>query len=141
MLCCLLLISCKTQRMRLSPFVVVYKSSQHGEMSPHYILLRTQPKMFEIYATNTYESIFGRWNINSDTLFLLPEYEIQAENYELKSIKISQQDSTVASIKRIYLIKNDKLIDLTNYDLILPDWYKNTFKQRKNEGEIYWRVK
>lgn len=44
--------------------------------------------------------------------FYYCEYEIQAENYELKSIKISQQDSTVASIKRIYLIKNDRLIDL-----------------------------
>ncbi len=133
--CCFLLFSCRVHKTTLSPFVAVYKSDWVGNVYPAYILLRTQPKIFEVYAPGIYESTFGEWNINNDTLFLFPKYEYFARKLGLKLHEITQEDTTVATIPQQYLMKNDSLIDITDYSIVLPELFYNP-----NNKEIYKRV-
>jgi hypothetical protein len=133
--CCVLFLSCKTQKISLSPFVAVYKSDWVGNVYPEYILLKTQPKVFEKYAPGIYESIFGEWNINNDTLFLFPKYEYFSRNSELKFSGITPKDSSVATIPQQYLIKNDCLIDITDYRVVLQELFSN-----QNNKTVYKRI-
>lgn len=134
-LCCILLFSCKVQKTTLSPFVTIYKSDWVGNIFPEYIFLRTQPKIFEKYSPGIYESMFGQWNTRNDTLFLYPIYECSSRDLELNLSKVTQEDSNVATIPQQYLIKNDCLIDITNYSTILPELFNN-----QNCKTVYKRV-
>lgn len=134
--CCILLVSCKVQKATLAPFVAIYKSDWVGNIHPGYILLRTQPKIFELYSPSTYESVFGQWNINNDTLFLFPNYEYYNRDFKLKLTEITQQDTTVSTIPQQYLINNDCLIDITDYSIILSEQFNN-----QSYKPVYKRVK
>jgi len=134
--CCVLFLSCKTQKISLSPFVVVYKSDWIGHIPPEYISLKMQSEVFEIYSPGIYSSTVGKWNIKNDTLFLLPKYEYFSRDSELKFSEIMPKDTTVTTISKQYLIKNDCLIDITDYSIILPKLFS-----RKSEKNIYQRVK
>jgi hypothetical protein len=114
-----LLFSCAPQRITLSPFITAYKSDWIGNIYPEYILLRTQPKVFEIYTPGSYESVFGEWNICNDTLCLFPRHEYYSRNSELKISEITPSDTSVTTITHRYLIKKDCLIDITDYDIVL----------------------
>ena len=133
---CVLLFSCKSQQITLSPFVAVYKSDWVGNVYPIYIMLKTQPKVFEIYAPGIYESVVGQWKINSDTLFLFPKYEYFSRNSELKFSEIAPKDSSVATIPQQYLIKNDCLIDITDYSVVLRELFSNktVYKRITNQS-------
>lgn len=122
---CILLFSCASQKIALSPFIAAYKCDWVGNVYPEYILLRTQPKVFEIYAPGIYESIFGEWKINHDTLLLFPRHEYLSRISELKISEITPQDSSVATIVRKYLINNYCLIDITDYNFILQGSFSN----------------
>lgn len=132
---CVLLFSCASQKITLSPFIAAYKSDWVGNVYPEYILLRTQPKVFEIYTPGVYESIFGEWKINNDTLLLFPRHEYLSKNSKLKISEITPQDSSVATIVRQYLIKNDCLIDMTDYNVILQGLFSN-----QNNKTVYKRI-
>jgi hypothetical protein len=119
---CVLLLSCGTQKMTLSPFVAAYKREGTGNVLPAYIFLKTQPQMFEIYVPGIYSSSVGQWNIRNDTLFLSPKYEYSERNNELNMNRIISEDSTILSIPQQYIIKKDKIIDVTDYSTILPDY-------------------
>lgn len=134
--CCILMFSCKVQKTTLSPFVAVYKSDWVGNIHPAYILLRTQPNIFEIYSPSIYESIFGQWNIKNDTLFLFPKFEYLNRDSKLKLSEVTRQDTSIVTIPQQYLIKNDCLIDITDYNIILPEPFKN----QSHKG-VYRRVK
>ena len=123
--CCILLLSCSTQKITLSPFVSVYKSDWVGNILPEYIILRTQPEVFEIYAPNVYASTVGQWSIKNDTLFLFPQYEYFSRNSKLNFSEITAQDTSVAAIPQQYLIKNNCLIDITDYSIVLPELFSN----------------
>jgi hypothetical protein len=134
--CCVLLFSCKVQKTTLSPFVAVYKENGDGHnIYPSYILLRTRPNVFETYSPMAYTCTFGQWNINNDTLFLFPKYEYFSRDLKLKMSEITQQDTSVATIPQQYLIKNDCLIDITDYSIILPELFSN-----QNYKAVYKRV-
>lgn len=132
---CVLLFSCATQKITLSPFIAAYKSDWVGNVYPEYILLRTQPKVFEKYSPGIYASIVGQWNINNDTLFLFPKYEYFSRNTELKFSEITPKDSSVATIPQQYLIKNDCLIDITDYSVVLQELFNN-----QNNKTVYQRI-
>jgi len=120
--CVFLFLSCKTQKTTLSPFVTVYKSDWVGMVRPSYIILRKQPEVFEIYAPGIYESIFGEWNISNDTLFLFPKYEYFSRDFKMRLSEITDQDTSIVTIPQQYLIKKDRLIDITDYSIIaLPE--------------------
>ncbi len=111
--------------MTLSPFVAVYKSDWSGHVYPDYIILKTQPQVFERYLPGIYEIIVGQWSVKNDTLFLFPKYDSFIRNSELNSelefSVITPKDSTLLTIPQQYLIKNDCLIDITDYSIILPE--------------------
>jgi len=135
---CVFLFSCKSQQITLSPFVAVYKNDWVGEVYPEYISLKTQPKVFEKYSPGVYASIVGQWNISNDTLFLFPKYEYFSRNSELKFSEITTKDSSVATIPQQYLIKNDCLIDITDYRVILQEMFsglsnKTVYKRITNQ--------
>ncbi len=128
---CVLLLSCNTPKMTLSPYVAVYKSEGGGNILPTYIFLKTQPQVYEIYAPGIYLSTIGQWNISNDTLFFLAKYEYSKENNELDMY--IPEDLTISSIPQQYLIRNDSLINITDYSTILL--YKSSYK------EVYVRYK
>jgi hypothetical protein len=132
---CVLFFSCKSQQITFSPFVAVYKNDWVGNVYPTYVILKTQPKVFEIYAPGIYESMVGEWNINNDTLFLFPQYEYFSRNSELKFSEITPKDSSVATIPQQYLIKNDCLIDITDYSVVLQELSSN-----QNNKKVYKRI-
>lgn len=132
---CIFLFSCKTDKTVLSPFVAVYKSERIGNIYPGYIFLRTQPQVFEIYAPGIYSSTFGGWNINNDTLFVFPRYEYYSKDANLNLIMVSPADSSVTTIPQKYLIKQDNLIDITDYSTVLPKLFS------QNNKIIYKRIK
>lgn len=135
-LCCILFFSCASQKITLSPFITIYKNDWVGNIYPEYILLKTRPKIFEIYAPGIYESFFGKWNINNDTLFLFPQHEYYSRNSELNFSEITPKDSSVATIARQYLIKDDCLIDITDYNVVLQELFSN-----QNKETVYKRIK
>lgn len=132
---CVLFFSCKSQQITLSPFVAVYKNDWVGNVYPEYISLKTQPKVFEKYSPGVYASIVGQWNINNDTLFLFPKYEYFSRNSELKFSEITPEDSSVATIPQQYLIKNDCLIDITDYSVVLQELFS-----KQNNKTVYKRI-
>ena len=134
-LSCILLFSCKAEKTTLSPFVSVYKSDRIGNILPSYIFLKTQPQTFEIYSPAIYGSFFGQWDIRNDTLFLFPEYEYFYRDSESRISKIPPQDTCMLTIPQQYLIKDDSLIDITNYSAILPEPFNNQSHQM-----VYKRV-
>lgn len=133
---CIFLFSCRTDKMTLSPFVTVYKSERIGNVYPGYIVLKTQPQVFEMYAPGIYTSTIGQWNINNDTLFVFPKYEYYSKDSKLLFIEISPADSSVTTIRQQYLIKKDCLIDITDYRVALPEPFNN-----QNSKMVYKRVK
>jgi hypothetical protein len=133
---CILIVSCKTQKETLSPFMAVYKENGDGHnIYPSYILLKIQPKIFEIYAPGIYASIVGEWNIANDTLYVFPTFEYYASENKMHMHKITPADSSVTTIPQQYLIKNDCLIDITDYGIILPELFNN-----QNYKAVYKRV-
>lgn len=118
---CVLFFSCRMQEQKYRPFIAVYQSYYVGNTLPSYIILKEQPKYFEIYSPSVYGSVFGQWRINHDTLFLLPKYETFIEKAEQIISEVTQQNMNVMTIPQKYLIKNDCLIDVTDYRSVLPD--------------------
>ncbi len=129
------LIRTLSEKTTLSPFVSVYKSDRVGNILPSYIFLRTQPQTFEIYSPAIYGSLFGQWDISNDTLFLFPEYEYFYRDSESRISKITPQDTSMPTIPQRYLIKDDSLIDITDYSAILPEPFNNQSHQM-----VYKRV-
>jgi hypothetical protein len=116
----------------------MYESDWVGHIPPTYILLRTQPKVFEIYSPSIYSSTVGLWNIKNDTLFLFPKCEYFSRNSELKFSEITPKDTSVTTIPQQYLMKNDCLIDITDYRIILPELFssqnnKTVYKRTNNQ--------
>lgn len=134
---CVLIVSCKTQKTTLSPFAVVYKENgDNHNIYPSYILLKTRPKIFEIYAPGVYASIIGEWNIANDTLYIFPKFEYYASENKMQMHEITLADSSVVSIPQQYIIKNDCLINITDYSIILPELFNN-----KSNKEVFKRCK
>ena len=103
--CILLFCSCKTQQITLAPYVVIYKSAGSELVSPQYISIKTQPKVYEIYSPGIYSNTVGQWNIHNDTLFLVPLYQYASSKSGLIFLKITLQDSSVVTIPQQYIIK------------------------------------
>jgi len=122
---CVSVLSCKTQKITLSPFVAVYKRERVGNVLPVYMILKTQPKIFEMYAPGIYASTIGEWNIANDTLYIFPKYEYYTLNNETHMHEITPEDSSVTTIPQQYIMKNDCLIDITDYSSILPELFTN----------------
>ena len=127
-------ISCSTHKVSISPFVQIYRDDWQPNILSSYIILRTEPKNFEIYIPYM-ESVFGEWNINNDTLFLFPKYEF----FKSKYYEIDQEDLSIVTITQKYLIKKNCLIDITDYNNVFPELVE-IFGNQNNNKTIYYKI-
>ncbi len=134
LLSCLFVISCTAQKKTLSTFMAIYSNNWSGETCPTYIILRTHPHTFEIYAPSIDESIFGQWIINKDTLYLSPKFECFSRKSELRVN--TQLDTSIATVPQVFVINKDGLIDITDYRGILPEPF-----DIQNYKPVYKRIK
>jgi hypothetical protein len=135
LLTCLSVLSCSTQKATFSPFLAVYKIEGAGNIYPSYIILKQQPEIFEIYAPGVYSSIIGEWKTIKDTLFIIPRYQYAARNNKMHMNEITSEDSSIITIPQKYILTKNNLIDITDYNIILPRIFQN---QKK---DIYKRIK
>ena len=134
-----LFFSCKTQQVILSPFVSIYKSDWVGLVKPAYIILKAQPKIFEMYAPGIYCSTIGEWNIVNDTLYIFPKYEYYADN-GMNMYEISPMDISITTIPQQYLVKKDCLIDITDYSIVFPEELYGNLFNLNNAKTVYRKV-
>jgi len=78
-----------------------------------------------MYSPRIYTSTLGEWYTINDTLFLFPKYEYYESNNGMCMDIITSKDSTITSIPQQYIIKKDRIIDVTDYGVILPDIFNN----------------
>lgn len=128
--------SCSTTKTTSFPLLSVYTSGWSGEILPSYISLKTMPNIYDEYCPSIQESFVGQWHYSNDTLFLIPKYAI-IDRDSLKTYILSQQDTSFATIPRTFLIKKDCIIDITDFNIILPEPWKI---DKKNDGIVYKRV-
>ena len=120
----IMLFSCNIQKM--PSFISIYEV--RGNMYPNYILLKTRPNIFEMYSPAIYYSTIGVWEISNDTMFLFPKYEYWDRNSKLICSEIAPADSTITTIPQQYLIKGNYLIDITNYEPLIPYLFNDSKK-------------
>lgn len=139
LLCCLN-ISCQTyERSELHYMSPIYMS--FGVSEPIYLVLRDQPKVFEMHMPGIWEVSFGEWDIIKDTLYLKPEYEYFHQGDEFEMRKNHPSDLSIVTIAQKYAIKKDILIDKTDYNVV---WQGDLSPLKSvfdlTNGEIYARI-
>ena len=74
---CYFNVSCQTYNPIGMPYMSdIYISPRNAAADDTYIILREQPKVFEIQYSSQIGSVpFGGWNMMNDTLYLYPRYE------------------------------------------------------------------
>lgn len=135
-----LLLSCSPYKTIHSPYVAIYRMDGVGEIPPQYLILKITPKVFEIYLPVIQSCIVGQWNIDSDTLYLFPKYEYYDINDEIKINEITTENLSIVSIPQRYLIKNDCLIDKSDYRILSTEFF--SFSNNIDNNDIsYKRIK
>ena len=124
----LLLSSCCTHRVTLSPYVFVYKRPAVANTRPVYIILKTRPQLFESNDVLNRESIIGEWKRNKDTLFLIPQYRCYLRNKKMRMVEITEEDDkNISNIPQQYLMRNDSLIEITDYSIVFTGILEGLF--------------
>jgi hypothetical protein len=115
--------------------MAIYYEKGGPNILPIYIILRSQPKVYEEYAPGVYASILGEWKLQNDTLFLYPKVGfMHREDYTLSFSKVTN-DSTVMTIPKQFLFKKDRIIDVTDYNPIMMEPFKN-----QDTKDVYYRI-
>lgn len=134
LLCNVMLFSCSGLRVGNSTFCDIFQNNGVvGNILPEYIILKSHPKTFEIYSPGAYLSVYGKWKTSEDTLFLFPLYKLVG--YSIKDI--SACDSTELTIMHKYLIKQNQLIDITDYS---PIANSSEVLNYNNYHPVYMRI-
>lgn len=137
----LLLSSCCTHRVTLSPYVFVYKRPAPLNIGALYIILKTNPQIYELNTILNCESTIGEWKKNKDTLFLIPKYTCYLRNKKMRMVEITEEDDkNISNIPQQYLMRNDSLIDITDYNIVLTGILEGLFDLNKSRDE-YVRCK
>ncbi len=140
-LCCFYLF-CHVQCEGRLPFIAIYSNEAKGRIPPTYLIIRSSPDIFEMYMPSISESVFGIWNYTNDTLFLFPQYDCNVrESRVIVKPLIHKEYETIVSIPQKYVLKQDSLIDKTDYSVIFTDLecFSENFFSLFNE--TYVRVK
>ena len=140
---CYFNVSCQTYNPIGMPYMSdIYISPRYAAADDTYIILREQPKVFEIQYSSQIGSVtFGGWNMMNDTLYLYPRYE-SGDHSALKKLReIRLSNLTLFNIPQKYVIVGDKLIDRTDYSILFTEdleYFKSHFS---NPSEItYLRI-
>jgi hypothetical protein len=121
--------------------VFVYKRPGVANTRPVYIILKTRPQLFESDDILNRESTIGEWKKNKDTLFLIPKYTCYLRNKKMRMVEITEEDDkNISNIPQQYLMRNDSLIDITDYNIVLTGILEGLFDLNKSRDE-YIRCK
>ena len=129
---CYFNVSCQTYNPIGMPYMSdIYISPRNAAADDTYIILREQPKVFEIQYSSQIGSVtFGGWNMMNDTLYLYPRYE-SGDHSALKKLReIRLSNLTLFNIPQKYVIVGDKLIDRTDYSILFTEdleYFKSHF--------------
>ena len=129
---CYFNVSCQTYSPIGMPYMSdIYISPRNAATDDTYIILREQPKVFEIQYSSQIGSVtFGGWNMMNDTLYLYPRYE-SGDHSALKKLReIRLSNLTLFNIPQKYVIVGDKLIDRTDYSILFTEdleYFKSHF--------------
>jgi hypothetical protein len=121
----------------MAPYMSVFKSDENPNIPSVYIVLKTHPTSYEIYTPLLYGSVIGDWTQSKDTLYLYPKYDVQNRGDGLKFRVVSQENPTMLTITHKLLVKQDELLDVTNYDSIFKDM---SMPYSKIDSTVYRRV-
>ena len=130
---CYFNVSCQTYNPIGMPYMSdIYISPRNAAADDTYIILREQPKVFEIQYSSQIGSVtFGGWNMMNDTLYLYPRYESGLDDPALKKLReIRLSNLTLFNIPQKYVIVGDKLIDRTDYSILFTEdleYFKSHF--------------
>ncbi len=116
-----------------------------------YLILKgssdTKRKTYEEYQQNDSGnsvgySVFGEWKISNDTLYLTPKYETVDYGEKAGNIQSIYDKGylDVGTIPQQFLIKEDSIIDITDYDYLFQTGQSNiTFYEFKRLwGDNLW---
>ena len=129
---CYFNVSCQTYNPIGMPYMSdIYISPRNAATDDSYLILREQPKVFEIQYSSQIGSVtFGGWNMMNDTLYLYPRYE-SGDHSALKKLReIRLSNLTLFNIPQKYVIVGDKLIDRTDYSILFTEdleYFKSHF--------------
>lgn len=96
----------------------VYVNTMAWLFPPDYIILKSPERIFERYWPWPIDWSVGTWDIIGDTLkmYTRAEYGITDMRY---FHEVNDSDYiTITTITKSYIIKEDSLIDVTNYEAI-----------------------
>ena len=135
----LLLGSCglfKRHRFNYDDVIHIYKY-RFTPQYVYYLTIKLDMNTFDDFTPYFKAGVIGDIRISNDTLHLLPRYE-----YNSKRIwEIDPRDTAITTVPQQYLIRGDKLIDITdfsNYPL-LNSFFGN--KDGKYKPTIFKRVR
>lgn len=102
--------------------IVIYERERVGEISPSYIILKGGALKQCDFFGYSYGTV-GTYTLGKDTLYVLPKYKYYSDSiYYLDTLNVILQK---------YLIKQDRLIDVTDYSMEeindSADYYANEF--------------
>jgi hypothetical protein len=121
--------------------VFVYKRPAPLNTGALYIILKTNPQIYELNTILNRESIIGEWKRNKDTLFLIPKYTCYLRNKKMRMVEITEEDDkNISNIPQQYLMRNDSLIEITDYSVVFTGILEGLFDP-KSFREEYIRCK
>lgn len=135
LLCLASLMSCKSSK-GFSPFVF----RADGGMYHTNLIFQTNPYTYIEHSSAIQSNILGFWTIKGDTIVCTPKYEYRKSNGDLLIIPLNSQDSTVATVTKTYIYKDDKLTDYTDYSPIL-NFNGLSLYDPNEEKTVFYRLK
>lgn len=102
-------------------FFRTYQSINNGVSEPSFLTLKMPVKTYEFYSPTMNLTTIGLWETRRDTLVLIPSLDYTFRKGILYTENLMDSIKSVTSIPKFYLVKNNRLIDITNYGQVIPE--------------------
>ncbi len=83
------------------------------------IIIQGNSDILTEYASAIQLHVVSTWSMNGDTIIAIPKIEYGSSKGSFWYHQFDVSDSTVTSIKKTYIMKGNKLEDITDYSPIL----------------------
>lgn len=111
-----ILISCKTSKTSYAPITIEVKAPEL--QAYHSITLWYSPNLYVENTPAISLYVLGTWRISKDTLICIPNITISEHKGVFSYNLIDPHDSTVLSIPQKFLMKKDRIENITDYSII-----------------------
>lgn len=103
---------------RVKEYFNIYR--RIGDFGPpvyrNYIIIKKNHMTYEQYS-EAGSSVIGKYALNNDTITMFHEYELLFSDTIISIKKMNSNDSVSEFYPQKFLIRNDSLIDITNYSI------------------------